>query len=144
MGARLVGALVAKHPDLSDRAFRVAVRMALSALDEPRDGRPAHLYFNGWEVLALALGRDLPPAGSADPAERHRRRLASESVRRAVQELVARGLVEPLGTAHRGSRQAYRLHFGIPSAPPEDTGPASSSDQTAALSPSTDNHTHSP
>lgn len=121
MGARLVAAVVVKHPHLTDRAFRVAVRMALSALDDagPR-GRPPATYFGGWEVLALALGRALD---HPDPTERRRlRRLASETVRRAVQELVTLGLVEPLNTAHRGTRQAYRLHFGH--ANPSDLGVA--------------------
>lgn len=113
----MVAAVVVKYPHLSDRAFRVAVRMALSALDDTGPhGRPPGVYFAGWEVLALALGRTLD---SEDERERRKlRRLASETVRRAMQELVALGLVEPLTTAHRGTRQAYRLHFDRTAATP--------------------------
>lgn len=108
MGAQLVSAIVISHPRLSDRAFRVAVRMALSALDRPNErGQPAGLYFAGWEPLALVLGYELPPA--TDPETRKKRRNASENVRRAVRELILAGLVQPLGNAHRGSRQTYKL-----------------------------------
>jgi hypothetical protein len=135
LGAGLVGLLLANHAGLSDRAFRVAVRMAHTALDAPNSkGQPAGVYFAGWELLAQTLGREVPSPCSVrscrcavcdaggrcvgrDGQPRRscrceactvRERLA-ETVRRAIDELVKAGVVERLGAAHRKSRQAYRL-----------------------------------
>lgn len=105
MGVNLVSAVVVNHAGLSNRAFRVLVRMALSALDKTNErGQPPGLYWGGWEVLALSLGRQDLETPSA-------RRLAQETVRRAIQELVAAGLVTPLHVAQRGTRQTYQLNL---------------------------------
>jgi hypothetical protein len=85
--------------------------MAHSALDEGSNGRPSRLYFAGWEPLALVLGREIPrPEPDTEEASRARR-LASETVRRAIRDLVDAGLVEPLAVAYRGNRQTYRLNL---------------------------------
>jgi hypothetical protein len=105
VGVNLVKAAVINHASLSDRAFRVLVRMCLSALDERNArGQPPGVYWGGWEPLALVLGR-------RDLEDPHARRLAQESVRRATQELVAGGLITPLLDAHRGTRQSYRINL---------------------------------
>ena len=47
MGAYLVGFALANWSHVPDRAFRVLVRMALTALDYPNGDQPADLYFGG-------------------------------------------------------------------------------------------------
>jgi hypothetical protein len=112
MGIKLVNGVLANHAGLSDRAFRVLIRMCATALDEPsKKNQPPFLYWGGWELLAMALARDVPPADAHDPASRKARERAKETVRRAVAELVKAKLVDPLGSPCTGSRQTYRLHI---------------------------------
>lgn len=98
MGAHLVAkALTTWAPVVGDKAFRVLVRMALTALDEATETRPACLYFDDPDNLAAAMGG----TGSA----LSRGRLA----RRGIEELIGRGAVERVNRAKTGSRQVYRL-----------------------------------
>lgn len=76
--------------------------MALQALDKPKDGRPAGLYFGGWGPLQLALGYDDGDATTA----------GHTAVKRAVRELKDGGHISPLVTAVRGTRQSYLVHPG--------------------------------
>ncbi len=138
MGAGMVSMVLANHCGLSDRAFRVLVRMAHTSLDtENAQGQPPGVYYGGWELLALTLGRELPepcgvpsckcdqcetgaapcldrngkPRSSCRCASCTARDRAQETVRRAISELTAAGLVETTGKAHTGSRQSYRLQL---------------------------------
>ena len=98
MGAHLVAkALTTWAPVVGDKAFRVLVRMALTALDEATETRPACLYFDDPDNLAAAMGG----TGSA----LSRGRLA----RRGIEELIGRGALERVNRAKTGSRQVYRL-----------------------------------
>ncbi len=104
MGVEIVKA-VAGHLDtsrLSGNAFKVLVAMALMALDKPKDGRPAGLYFGGWGALQTALGYDEGGPGSA----------GHTAVKRAVRELKDGKHITPMTTAVRGTRQSYLVHPG--------------------------------
>ena len=104
MGVELVKQVVG-HPStsrLSGNAYKALVSMALQALDKPKDGRPAGLYFGGWEALQLALGYE--PGGVSSAAH--------TAVKRAVRELKDGKHITPMVTAARGSRQSYLVHPG--------------------------------
>lgn len=104
MGVEIVKA-VAGHPatcHLSGNAFKVLVAMALQALDKPKDGRPAGLYFGGWGSLQTALGYD---EGGPESA-------GHTAVKRAVRELKSGQHITPMVTAVRGTRQCYLVHPG--------------------------------
>lgn len=110
MGHQLASVVSVRWATLSERQFKVLMRMALQALDRPNaKGRPANVYFGGWEPLALALGRDLPDEDDPrDEAQRRRRRLCRE-VSNVTSELVALGAVKPTEVARRGHQQSWSL-----------------------------------
>lgn len=87
---------------LSGNAYKVLVAMSLQALDKPKDGRPAGLYFGGWAALQNALGYE---EGGPDTK-------GHTAVKRAVRELRDRGHVTPMVTAAKGNRQSYLVHPG--------------------------------
>ena len=109
MGARLALAALdaAAVLGLDGNPTRVLVRMALSALDDAT----APVYFGGWEPLALALGRVVPPA-SDDLAALRARRAAEEAVRFAVRPLVDLGLVKVAQRGAPGRNARYSLALG--------------------------------
>lgn len=107
MGANLVSQVLANWTHLSDRAFRVLVRMALTALDSPTAKQPAAIYHGGRELLALTLR-------SQGGSERTRNR----SVAEAVAELTEAGAIEHLATGWAGQKAVYRLTL----APSESEG----------------------
>ena len=114
MGIQLVSVALTAHANLSDRAFRVLVRMAAQALDTKGGrGQQPGLYFGGWEPLGLVLGREVPSIDEArhDPDARRSRDRVQETVRRALAELQRAGVVESLGRARTGTRQTYRLNL---------------------------------
>jgi len=118
MGIELVKAVSALGAHLPARPFKVLLRMALVALDRPSDGRPARLYFGGWEVLAFAMGYDVPAENKADAAVTARRAKLQEYVRLAVQQIDKAGLIDRLVEHPRdGDRQVYRLCLDPASAP---------------------------
>lgn len=98
MGANLVMQVFASWTHLSDRAFRVLVRMAVTALDNPNKGQPAGIYHGGRDLLAMSLRSD---KGSADTRYR--------AVKRAVAELTEAGAIEHLKTGWAGQNAVYRL-----------------------------------
>lgn len=87
---------------LSGNAYKVLICMATTALDKTKDGRPAGLYFGGWDALAITLGYP-----DADPES-----AGKAAVKRAVSELRKRGHITPMVTARTGSRQSYLIHPG--------------------------------
>lgn len=99
MGARLVSLVLARWSHVSDRAFRVLIRMANTALDEATNDRPAGVYFGGHDLLAMTMRRE--NGGTTDSAVR--------TARRAVAELVAEGVIERVNRARSGEKQVYRL-----------------------------------
>jgi hypothetical protein len=128
MGASLVGAVLARWTHVSDTAFRILTRMALTALDNPSaDGKkPAATYWGGRDLLAMTLRRSWPE-GDDEKAQNARKNIHRD-VRRAIHELVKEGAVEIVDTGRavrQGHRQVYRLHLlpgfqeGVTS-PPEE------------------------
>jgi hypothetical protein len=107
MGAQLVAQVLVYWTDLSDRAFRVLVRMALTALDnDGADGRPAGRYFGGRELLMMSL-RAPYVAPDTDPKAHHSLVVQLD---RAVKELKKAGAIEPLVEHPRiGRQQVYQL-----------------------------------
>lgn len=105
MGAQLVSlVLVRWAPHISDRAFRVLVRMAHTALDADVKGRSAGMYYGGRDLLAMTLRAE---RGGTDEA-------AHRTVRRAISELLEVGAIERITAAKRGTTGAYRLRLEAP------------------------------
>ena len=102
MGIEIVKAAVASGRGLSGNAYKVLVTMALHALDKPKDGRPASLYWGGWDTLAVALGYDNADRGSA----------GRNAVARAVRDLRSARHITPMNDARRGFAQSYMVHPG--------------------------------
>lgn len=103
MGANLVMQVFAGWTHVSDRAFRVLVRMAVTALDNPGKGQAAGIYHGGRELLAMSLR-------NKGGTERTRYR----SVAEAVAELTEAGAIEHLATGWAGQNAVYRLTLGRP------------------------------
>lgn len=97
MGAQLVAQVLAGWTDVSNQAFRVLVRMALTALDKPQNGHPAGIYRGGRELLAMTLRGD----GTDETKYR--------AVKRAVAELTEAGAIEHIATGWTGQKAVYRL-----------------------------------
>jgi len=98
MGSQLVAKVFATWaPHVGDKAFRVLMRMAHTALDETNERAQACLYFGGPDLLAATM-----PGTGTDASKQ---RIA----RRALEELVALGAVELVNRAGNGRRQVYRL-----------------------------------
>lgn len=96
MGVQLANvAIIRWAPVISDRAFRVLMRMSLTALDKPSNGQPAAHYFGGLDLLSMTL------RGGGDPTHR--------TTRRALSELVSVGAIESAQKGKRGARAVYRL-----------------------------------
>jgi hypothetical protein len=98
MGAELVGLALARWTHVSDRAFRVLMRMSLTALDRPSKGRPAAVYLGGRELLAMTLRSD-----KGSTATRYR------AVQRALSELSEAGAIQHLQSGWAGQKAVYRL-----------------------------------
>lgn len=102
MGIEIVKAATVYGKRLSGNAYKVLVAMSISALDKPSNGRPASLYWGGWDALAMVLGYDNADRNSA----------GHNAVARAVRELKAGRHVTPMVDAGRGTRQSYMVHPG--------------------------------
>lgn len=101
MGANLVGKVLMSWTHLSDRAFRVLVRMAHTALDRPSKDTPADHYFAGRELLAMSLR---PGGGTEDSRYR--------VVARVIAELIEAGAIERTDGGRTGHNAVYRLTLG--------------------------------
>jgi hypothetical protein len=101
MGANLVGRVLANWTHVSDRAFRLLVRMAHTALDHPQNGQPADHYFAGRELLAMTLR-------ATGGTEQSRYRV----VARVVAELIEVGAIERIDSGRTGHSAVYRLTLG--------------------------------
>jgi hypothetical protein len=101
MGARLMSLVLSRWTFVSSRAFRVLVRMAHTALDEPSPKQSAGMYFGGRDLLALTLSE----YEDSNPRARYR------TVSRALAELVEVGAIERSGIARAGQNQVYVLRL---------------------------------
>lgn len=101
MGAHLVTLVLTHWTHLNDRAFRLLVRMAHTALDKPNGEIPAGVYFGGRDLLAMTLRTER--GGNADSLHR--------SVKRGIADLVGEGVIERTQHARSGSNQVYRLRL---------------------------------
>lgn len=102
MGVEIVKAATVYGKRLSGNAYKVLVAMSLSALDKPSNGRPASLYWGGWDALAIALGHENADRNSA----------GHNAVARAIRELKKGRHITPMVDAGRGTRQSYLVHPG--------------------------------
>ena len=102
MGVELVKAATVYGSRLSGNAFKVLVAMSLSSLDKPKNGRPACLYWRGWDTLSNALGYESAERGTS----------GHNAVARAVRELREAKHITPMTDAGRGTRQSYLVHPG--------------------------------
>jgi hypothetical protein len=98
MGATLVTQVLAYWTDVSDPAFRILVRMAVTALDTPANGKPACIYHAGRELLAMSFRSQ---KGTA--------RTRNRAVAKAISELTQVGAIEHLATGWAGQRAVYKL-----------------------------------
>lgn len=105
MGIEIVKASVVQGKRLSGNAYKVLIGMSLTALDRPKEGRPACLYFGGWGSLAVILGYDEEAANDRNSA-------GHKAVKRAIRELRDGSHITPMQEACRGTRQSYFLHPG--------------------------------
>ncbi|GAA3767231.1 hypothetical protein ACFQ0G_26920 [Streptomyces chiangmaiensis] len=106
MGAQLVALVLASWTHLNDTAFRILVRMALTALDKQDGKSPPHLYFGGRDLLAMSLRRPFPEGDTAE-AQRARQNIHRD-VRRAVKSLLRRArsrLWTPAGLSGKATRR---------------------------------------
>lgn len=117
MGASNVRLVYATRGALPDQPFRLLVYMALTSLDEDREGTTARRYFAGREPLALALGRDLPgepqdcDQSAAAVAARRTRNAAFAAVKAALKVLKETGAITVVrqGGFRRQSEYALNL-----------------------------------
>lgn len=103
MGIQLVGVVLVRWaPHLSDRAFRVLVRMAATAMDRSNGQAPAGVYFGGHDLLAMTLRRER--RGGTDET-------GLKLVQRAIAELIQLGAVERTSASRSGRRANYTLRL---------------------------------
>ena len=105
MGAGNVKLVYARWYGLPDLPFRVLAYMALVSLDGDRE--PA--YWGGWESLALAAGRLVPPRNDDDPDVVRVRRAALKAVNGTLRLLVGRGALRVKVPAAPGRNTTYGL-----------------------------------
>lgn len=102
MGVEIVKAAMVHGKRLSGNAYKVLVTMSMSALDKPKDNRPSHLYWGGWDALAVSLGYDNAERNSSGHV----------IVKRAIKELRSAGHISTLNEVRRGTAQTYMVHPG--------------------------------
>ncbi|HEY9415503.1 MAG TPA: hypothetical protein VIQ30_12140, partial [Pseudonocardia sp.] len=107
MGAGNVKLVYARWYGLPDLPFRVYAYMALVSLDDDRE--PA--YWGGWESLALAAGRLVPPRDDTDPEKVRVRRAALKAVNGALRLLVDREALRVKVPAAPGRNTTYGLNL---------------------------------
>lgn len=113
-GARLAGLVLDRWRHLPELQYRPLLKMALTALDKPKDDKPAETYWAGHRRLAETY-RTWPPDDSThDPRERERLRL--QLTRRVTEQirhgLIPAGAIEIIDTGELvrlGHAQVYRL-----------------------------------
>lgn len=107
MGANYAEAVYEQWPHLTHAEIRILVRMALVAPDKAR----APAYWGGWEVLAFALGCDMPSAYDHSPAADRLRANAKRSVARVVAGLETAGAIVRVRRGRLGVQAEYHLNL---------------------------------
>lgn len=110
MGLNNIDAVYNNWADLPDIPFRIFVYMARWI----RDGDPDPTYRGGWEGLARAAGRTLPPPDPDDKIVVRARRAALKAVNEAIKTLVRFGAIWVKQDAHRGRNAEYGINFERP------------------------------
>ncbi|WP_162891104.1 hypothetical protein [Aeromicrobium sp. A1-2] len=107
MGINLAEAVYDQYPALSHRQKILLVRMALIADDD----EPAPTFSGSWELLAQALGFQMPDS-SDWPVEADRLELkARHNVARAVGDLKGVGAIASKRRGGHGQRAVYLLNI---------------------------------
>ena len=90
MGWQLIRDAHAQRPNwsITNNAFTVLSRMAITAHDKDTSEYDARYYFGGWKPLALSLGYQVEAAELLPPD-------AKRAVARALRELIDQGLIKP-------------------------------------------------
>lgn len=107
MGAGNVKLVYARWHDLPDLPFRLLAYMALVSMDE--DAEPS--YWGGWEALALAIGRLVPPRSDANPEAVKVRRAALKAVATATNRLIEKRAIFVKVAAAPGRNATYGLNL---------------------------------
>ncbi|MCP2255090.1 hypothetical protein LY13_003864 [Prauserella aidingensis] len=138
MGASNVAAVYARWSHLDHAPFRLLAYMALTALDTPREGKPARRYFGGRDALADALGYAVPATVSDDEAQREYAR-ATRNVKKAVGALSRAGAIETVVKPAPGRQGEYALRLdGDTSRSPVSNGNGTTSGDPVTPAPSTE------
>ena len=119
MGVYNVGLVYARWRQLPHLPFRLLVWMAYRSYDRPQNGKPARHYYGGWEELAYAAGRTVPPPDDSDKAVSAKRRAAEKSVDRAMSDLVDAGAITMVCPSGPGRNAEYALNLDGRTVPTE-------------------------
>lgn len=111
MGAGNVKAVYHHWGKLPHAPFRMLAFMALTSLDESKDGRPGRQFYGGREMLAVAMGRVVPPENPEDPGVTRERHAAFAAVDRALKVLSTEGAIRLLEAAGHYRPAKYELVF---------------------------------
>lgn len=111
MGSQLVRAVSDDWGHLPAGPYKLLVRMAAYSLDQSTDpAKPAAHYWRGWQDLAKALGRKLPPHDDMSPQAIARRKTVKREVMKYTTDLVRLGAVaKAVDNPGAGTRQVWRL-----------------------------------
>lgn len=93
---------------LSDPARLVLCAMAVSVLDQPRDGKAARRYWAGHDSLILGLTGSSPGEPGYEAGKK--------KVSRAIRELIAAGAVTRTRAGGRGRQAEYVILPGLDAA----------------------------
>lgn len=111
MGAGNVKAVYHHWGELPHAPFRLLAFMGLTTLDDSKDGRPARQFYGGREMLAVAMGRVVPPEDLEDPDVTRERHAAFVAVDRALKVLSKAGAIKVLEKAGHYRPAKYELLF---------------------------------
>lgn len=110
MGATLVLLVMDQWGHLPEREYRALMRMAVTALDKPANGKPAAMYYGGHLRIARTWRQPFPHGDTE--ADRKRRDNILREVRRVCDNLIEAGAIQKaeMEQAVRiGTAQAYHL-----------------------------------
>ena len=110
-GARLAGQVLNRWRELPELQYRALMCMALTALDDPSDDRPAATYWGGYERIA-GVWRSPFPEDDGTPGTRKKRKNILNEVRKVMRALEAAGAVKVVDTGKLpcpGNAQTFKL-----------------------------------
>lgn len=136
MGIDAVNLALTHIRDLTFGEAKVLLVMATSSLDKPNGkGQPPGLYWKG-EVPFLAVMYG-PRGDDAYTSTQVR------YVRQMVAGLRKKGLIQPVGRAHTGSRQTWRLTYFVGAVPVDDQDGEGGEGVESSVPDCRENHTQS-